>query len=90
MLRGLEQGGGVVPVTARGLGERAAQGEVAIRWGRPRRGVFAGCGHRRFVGGLAGTAVVRNVPSRLCGVVPRQVDRVSIRRVRYDESIDRI
>src|SRR6516165_11051982 len=52
----LERGGGVVPVSA--------------RWGRPRRGVFAGRGHGRVVGDLATTAVVRNMPGRLCGVVP--------------------
>src|SRR6516164_9172407 len=52
----LERGGGVVPVSA--------------RWGRLRRGVFAGRGHGRVVGDLAATAVVRNMPGRLCGVVP--------------------
>src|SRR5262249_1703692 len=34
------------------------------------RGVFAGRGHGRVVGDLAATAVVRNMPGRLCGVVP--------------------
>src|SRR5262249_21629302 len=43
----LERGGGVVPVSA--------------RWGRLRRGVFAGRGHGRVVGDLAATAVVRNM-----------------------------
>ena len=51
----LERGGGVV---------------VSARWGRLHRGVFVGRGHGRVVGDLAATAVVRNMPGRLCGVVP--------------------
>src|SRR6516225_9725727 len=38
----LERRRGVVPVTARRCGERAVHTEVGIRWGRLRRGVFAG------------------------------------------------
>src|SRR5215472_18324061 len=86
----LERRCGVVAVTARRLGERAANTDVVIRCGRLRRGVFAGLGHRRIVGGLAATAVVRGMPGRLYGVVPRRVDRVSIRSVRYDGRTDRI
>src|SRR5262249_33645742 len=85
----LERRCGVVPLTARRLGERAAHTDVVIRCGRLRRGVFAGLGHRRIVGGLAATTVVRGMPGRLYGVVPRRVDRVSIRPVRYDEPVDR-
>src|SRR5262249_26895602 len=54
----LERRRGVVAVAARHLGERAAHREVVIRCGRLRRGVFAGLGRRRIVGGLAATAVV--------------------------------
>src|SRR5262249_47727670 len=77
----LERRRGVVTVTARHLGERATHAEVVIRCGRLRRGVFAGLGRRRIVGGLAATAVVRNMPGRLCGVVPP---------VSYDGLTDRI
>src|SRR5262249_21320912 len=64
--------------------------KVVIGCGRLRRGVFAGLGPRRIVGCLAATAVVRDMPGCLYGVVPRRVDRVSIRSVRYDGRTDRI
>src|SRR5215472_15823727 len=79
----LERRCGVVAVTAQRLSERAAHDDVVIRRGRLRRGVFTGRGHGRLVGGLAAVAVVRNMPGSLSDVVPRHVDRVSIRAVRY-------
>src|SRR6266511_826875 len=82
--------GGVVPVTAQRRSERAAHGEGVIRRGRLRRGVFAGRRYEQILDALAATAVVRKMPGRLYGGVPRQADRVSIRSVRYDGRIDRI
>src|SRR5262249_15994202 len=86
----LERRWGVVAVTAQRLSERAAHDDVVIRRGRLRRGLFAGCRHGRLMGGLTTTAIVRSMPGRLCSVVPRHVDRISIRPVRYDGRIDRI
>jgi hypothetical protein len=67
----VQRGGGVLIVGAQRVGEMAAQHEMVTRWGQQRRGVFAGHGHGRVVG-LADTAVIRNMPAGLCGVVPRQ------------------
>src|SRR5262245_65047373 len=49
----LERGGGVVPVSA--------------RWGRLRRGVFAGRGHGRVVGDLVATAEIGRASGRYRG-----------------------